>query len=45
LARLEVTNCISPGQGRKVALFGLGNMQRIASQAAAQLATEGFDAR
>jgi 1-deoxy-D-xylulose-5-phosphate synthase len=31
------------GQGRKVALFGLGNMHRLATQAAAQLDAEGFD--
>ena len=42
IGKAEVTKIFS-GQGRKVALFGLGNMQRIASQAAAQLATEGFD--
>ncbi|HWD21366.1 MAG TPA: 1-deoxy-D-xylulose-5-phosphate synthase, partial [Verrucomicrobiae bacterium] len=31
------------GKGRKIALFGLGNMHRVATQAAAELNAEGFD--
>jgi 1-deoxy-D-xylulose-5-phosphate synthase len=42
IGQAEITRNFS-GKGRKVALFGLGNMHRLASQAAAELTAEGFD--
>jgi 1-deoxy-D-xylulose-5-phosphate synthase len=41
--KAEVTRNFAASGGRKVALFGLGNMHRLAEQAAEQLTTEGFD--
>jgi 1-deoxy-D-xylulose-5-phosphate synthase len=38
-----VTRNFAGQAGRKVALFGLGNMHRVAEQAAVQLMGEGFD--
>lgn len=42
IGHAEVTRNFS-GKGRKVALFGLGNMHRVAAQAADLLLAEGFD--
>jgi len=42
IGKAEVTRNFA-GNGRKIALFGLGNMHRMASQAAAELAADGFD--
>ena len=42
IGKAEVTRNFS-GQGRKVAFFGLGNMHRLATQAATELSAEGFD--
>ena len=43
IGKAEVTRNFSAKGGRKVALFGLGNMHRLAEQAAVQLTAEGFD--
>jgi len=43
IGRAEVIRNFSNNGKRKVALFGLGNLNSMARQAAAQLATEGFD--
>ena len=43
IGKAEVTRNFSGQAGRKVALFGLGNMHRLAEEAAVQLAAEGFD--
>ena len=43
IGKAEVTRNFSGQRGRKVALFGLGNMHRVAEQAAVQLTAEGFD--
>jgi 1-deoxy-D-xylulose-5-phosphate synthase len=43
IGKAEVTRNFSGNGGRKVALFGLGNMHRVAEQTAALLAVEGFD--
>ncbi len=43
IGKAEVTRNFSANGGRKVALFGLGNMHRVAEQAALQLTAEGFD--
>ena len=43
IGKAEVVQNFSSHGGRKVALFGLGNMNSIARKAAAQLATDGFD--
>ncbi len=43
IGKAEVTRNFAGQTGRKVALFGLGNMHRIAEQAAVQLIAEGFD--
>jgi 1-deoxy-D-xylulose-5-phosphate synthase len=43
IGKAEVTRSFSANGKPKVALFGLGNMHRIAEQAAVQLAAEGFD--
>jgi 1-deoxy-D-xylulose-5-phosphate synthase len=43
IGKAEVTRNFSGQAGRKVALFGLGNMHRLAEQAAVQLTEEGFD--
>jgi 1-deoxy-D-xylulose-5-phosphate synthase len=43
IGKAEVTRNFSGQAGRKVALFGLGNMHRLAEQAAVQLTAEGFD--
>ena len=43
IGKAEVTKNFTQKPGRKVALFGLGNMQKLARQAAEQLAAEGFD--
>jgi 1-deoxy-D-xylulose-5-phosphate synthase len=43
IGKAEVTRNFSGQPGRKVALFGLGNMHRAAEQAAVQLTAEGFD--
>jgi 1-deoxy-D-xylulose-5-phosphate synthase len=42
IGKAEITQNFS-GQGRKVALFGLGNMHAVATKAASLLAAEGFD--
>jgi len=42
IGKAEVTRNFA-GAGRKVALFGLGNMHAVAEQAAVQLTGEGFD--
>jgi 1-deoxy-D-xylulose-5-phosphate synthase len=43
IGKAEVTRNFSTSGGRKVALFGLGNMHRLAEQAAEQLMADGFD--
>jgi len=43
IGKAEVTRNFAASGGRKVALFGLGNMHRLAEQTAEQLTTEGFD--
>jgi 1-deoxy-D-xylulose-5-phosphate synthase len=43
IGRAELVRTFANSGGRKVALFGLGNLQSLARQAADQLATEGFD--
>jgi 1-deoxy-D-xylulose-5-phosphate synthase len=43
IGKAEVTRNFSGNGGPKVALFGLGNMHRVAEDAAAQLIGEGFD--
>src|SRR5260370_36341506 len=43
IGKAEVIKNFSQKPGRKVALFGLGNLQKLARQAAEQLAAEGFD--
>jgi len=43
VGKAEVTRNFSGNAGRKVALFGLGNMHRLAEQAAVQLTADGFD--
>ncbi len=43
IGQAEVLQNFSNNRGQKVAFFALGNMQKIARQAAASLAAEGFD--
>lgn len=43
IGKAEVTKNFAQTGGRKVALFGLGNMHAVARKAAEQLAAEGFD--
>jgi 1-deoxy-D-xylulose-5-phosphate synthase len=43
IGKAEVTRNFSGQAGRKVALFGLGNMHGVAEEAAVQLTVEGFD--
>jgi 1-deoxy-D-xylulose-5-phosphate synthase len=43
IGHAEITRNFSGKNGRKVALFGLGNMHGVAEQAADLLLTEGFD--
>jgi 1-deoxy-D-xylulose-5-phosphate synthase len=43
IGKAEVTQNFSNNGGRKVALFGLGNMHSLAKKAAAQLVAEGYD--
>jgi 1-deoxy-D-xylulose-5-phosphate synthase len=43
IGRAEVVRNFANTSGRKVALFGLGNLQSLARQTAEQLAAEGFD--
>jgi len=43
IGKAEVTRNFSGQAGRKVALFGLGNMHHVAEEAAVQLTVEGFD--
>ena len=43
IGKAEVVKNFSQNGGRKVALFGLGNLQRLARLAAAQLTAEGCD--
>src|SRR5688572_22060021 len=43
IGKAEVTKNFSQTGGRKVALFGLGNMHSMARKAAEKLAAEGFD--
>ena len=43
IGKAEVTRNFAGSGGRKVALFGLGNMHSVAEQAAVQLTAEGFD--
>src|SRR5580700_11538219 len=43
IGKAEVTQNFAGQAGRKVALFGLGNMHRVAEQAAVLLTAEGFD--
>jgi 1-deoxy-D-xylulose-5-phosphate synthase len=43
IGKAEVTQNFSTKGGRKVALFGLGNMHHLAVEAAKELAAEGFD--
>ncbi len=43
IGKAEVIKNFGSSGGRKVALFGLGNMLSVAREAAAQLASEGFD--
>jgi 1-deoxy-D-xylulose-5-phosphate synthase len=43
IGKAEVTQQFTGNGGRKVALFGLGNMHSVATTAAKQLAAEGFD--
>ena len=43
IGQAEVTRNFAGNKGRKVALFGLGSMHRVAQQAADLLLVEGFD--
>jgi 1-deoxy-D-xylulose-5-phosphate synthase len=43
VGKAEVTRSFSGQPGRKVALFGLGNMHRVAQETAEQLVSEGLD--
>ncbi|HEY3861424.1 MAG TPA: 1-deoxy-D-xylulose-5-phosphate synthase [Verrucomicrobiae bacterium] len=43
IGKAEVTRNFSGQGGRKVALFGLGNMHKVAEETAERLAAEGFD--
>jgi 1-deoxy-D-xylulose-5-phosphate synthase len=43
VGKAEVLQSFANNGGRKVALFGLGNMMRLTRQAAEQLATDGYD--
>src|SRR5260221_1208246 len=43
IGKAEVIKNFSQKPGRKVALFGLGNLQKLARQASEQLAAEDFD--
>jgi len=43
IGKAEVTRQFANNGGRKVALFGLGNLHSMAKKAADQLAAEGFD--
>jgi 1-deoxy-D-xylulose-5-phosphate synthase len=43
IGKAEVIQNFSNNGGRKVAFFALGNMQKMARQAAGQLAAEGYD--
>jgi 1-deoxy-D-xylulose-5-phosphate synthase len=43
IGKAEVTQNFSGSRGRKVALFGLGNMHRVARQTAEKLKADGFD--
>ena len=43
IGKAEITRNFTGNKGRKVALFGLGNMHRVAEQAAALLLADGFD--
>ena len=43
VGKAEVVQNFSSNKGRKIALFGLGNMLGVAKKAAEQLASEGFD--
>jgi 1-deoxy-D-xylulose-5-phosphate synthase len=43
IGKAEVTRNFTGNGGRKVAFFGLGNMHRLAEEAAVQLTTDGFD--
>ena len=43
IGKAEVTQNFSNSGGRKVALFGLGNMHSMAKKTAAKLSTEGYD--
>ena len=43
IGHAEITRNFAGNKGRKVALFGLGNMHRVAEQAAELLLAEGFD--
>jgi 1-deoxy-D-xylulose-5-phosphate synthase len=43
IGQAEVTRKFGGNKGRKIALFGLGNMHRMAEQAADLLLAEGFD--
>jgi 1-deoxy-D-xylulose-5-phosphate synthase len=43
IGKAEVTKNFSQSGGRKVALFGLGNMHSLARKTAEQLISEGFD--
>jgi 1-deoxy-D-xylulose-5-phosphate synthase len=43
IGQAEIVQNFSHNRGRKVAFFGLGNMFKLARQAADRLATEGFD--
>jgi 1-deoxy-D-xylulose-5-phosphate synthase len=43
IGHAEITRKFAGNKGRKVALFGLGNMHRMAEQAADLLLAEGFD--
>jgi 1-deoxy-D-xylulose-5-phosphate synthase len=43
IGRAEVTQNFAGNKGRKIALFGLGNMHRVAEQAADLLLAAGFD--
>jgi 1-deoxy-D-xylulose-5-phosphate synthase len=43
IGKAEVTRNFAGQAGRKVALFGLGNMHAVAEQVAVQLIAEGFD--
>jgi len=44
IGKAEILQSFGSGGGRKVALFALGNMVRLARQVAAQLADEGYEA-